>query len=336
MKYPDFLNKNNKIYLVAPSFGCTTEPYMSRLGKAIDNFKAQGLEVIEGPNIYSSVGHRSNTAPMCVLELMMGYQSGASLLMSVGGGELMNELLDFINFDELATLPPVWFMGYSDNTNLTFTLNTLLDTASIYAGCAPEFGTDDLHESQLDALRLIKGEKLKFKGYDKFELNPLKNESNPYLGYNLTEEKKLICYPESIHMEGRLLGGCIDSLRYLIGTPYDKVDEFIDRYHDDGIIWFLEACDLDVCGLRLTILQMKRHGWFRNAKGFMFGRSLKIDDTFFSIDMHSAIYEVLRDLNVPIILDADFGHLKPQIPVISGSYAIINAKDNIEIEYILK
>ena len=34
MKYPEFIKKNDKIALVAPSFGCTFEPYSTRLNAA--------------------------------------------------------------------------------------------------------------------------------------------------------------------------------------------------------------------------------------------------------------------------------------------------------------
>lgn len=336
MKYPKFLNVNNNILMIAPSFGCTTEPYKSRLIKSFDVLKEYGFNPHYGQNAFSTIGHRSNTSILCAQEFIDGYKSQNQLLLSVGGGLLANEILDFIDFKELTNLEPKWFMGYSDNTNLTFVLNTLVDVATIYAGCAPEFGTDELYESQIDAFKLLKGEKLKFKGYPKFELESLKTDENPYQGYNLTEAKKLITIPNKTKFEGRLLGGCIDCLTYLIGTPYDKVAEFNEKYKNDGIVWFLEACDLEAWNLRLAILQMKRCGWFKNAKGFIFGRSMKINNTCFSIDMHNAITDVLSDLNVPIILDADFGHLKPQIPIISGSYAKISADDNIEIEYILK
>ncbi len=336
MRYPQFLNQNNTILLIAPSFGCTTEPYKSRLIKSVDVLKEHGFKPTYGPNVFSSIGIRSNTSELCAKEFTDGYKSDYGLLLSVGGGFLMNEILDYIDFELLKTLKPVWFMGYSDNTNLTFVMTTLMDVATIYCSCAPELGTSKLYDSQLDLLKLLKKEKLTFTGYPKFELNPIKDADNPYAPYNLTETKILTNYPNKIQMEGRLLGGCIDCLTYLIGTPYDKVKEFNEKYQKDGIIWFFEACDLNAPLLRLAILQMKRCGWFKYAKGFIFGRSLLINDTFFSLNMHNAIYDCIKDLNVPIILDADFGHLKPQIPIICGAYAQIKADENIEIKYILK
>ena len=337
MRYPKFLNTNNNVLLIAPSFGCTTEPYKSRLIKAFDVLKDNNLNPTYGENAFNAVGGRSNTAINCAKEFENGYKDIYQLLLSVGGGFIENEILDYLNFDELKTLEPKWFMGYSDNTNLTFTLTTLCDIASIYGYNAPEFGTDDLHKSHLDVLEFLKGEKFEFEGYDKFELESEKTEENPLVGYNLTHKKILTKLPnEKFEFEGRMLGGCIDCLTYLIKTPFDKVDEFNERYKNDGVIWFLEACDLEAWNLRLALLQMKRCGWFNNAKGFIFGRSQKMDNEFFDINMHNAITEVLKDLSVPIVLDCDFGHLKPQIPMISGAYAHVDVDSNIKIKYELK
>lgn len=335
MKYPQFLNsKQNKITLIAPSFGCTTEPYNSRLKLAMKHFNNLGFNIIEGPNIFNTIGYRSNTNKLCAKEFMDNYQSDTNLLLSVGGGNLMNEILDDINFDKIKNLPPKWFMGYSDNTNLTFTLTTLCDVASIYGPCAPEFGQEKLDDSLLKTIDLIKGKHLDFKGYPKFELESLKNEDNPYLGYNYDTDKILVLNQEKIEMNGRLLGGCIDCLTYLIGTPYDKVKEFNLKYKNDGIIWFLESCDLEAWNLKLALLQMKRAGWFNNAKGFIFGRPLKYNTDFIGLTMDDAILDVLNDLNLPIIINADFGHLKPQIPIICGSIANIKVKNNnLKISY---
>lgn len=337
MRYPKFLTKDKNILFVAPSFGCTTEPYKSRLIKAKEVLEKHGFNPKYGDNAFNAVGGRSNTAELCAKEFICGYNSKNQLLMSVGGGFLENEILDFVDFDKLKDLEPKWFMGYSDNTNLTFTLTTLSDVASIYGYNAPEFGTDDLHKSHIDMINFIKGEQLEFTGYDQFEFESEKTQDNPLVGLNLTHKKVLSKYPnEKLSFSGRLLGGCIDCLTYLIKTPFDKVDEFNTKYKDDGVIWFLEACDLEAWNLRLSLLQMKRCGWFKNVKGFIFGRSQKMDNLFFDLDMHNAIIDVLKDLNVPIVLDCDFGHLKPQIPMICGAYAFIDVDSNIKIKYELK
>ena len=62
---PKKISKNAKITLVAPSFGCTSEPYLSRLNEAIKIFKNLGYEVIEGKNIFLQDGIASSNTPLC-------------------------------------------------------------------------------------------------------------------------------------------------------------------------------------------------------------------------------------------------------------------------------
>ena len=69
------------------------------------------------------------------------------LIMSVAGGEIMCEILPFIDFDKIKNSKPKYFMGYSDNTNLTFTLTTICDLVSIYGACVTNYGTYDLDKS---------------------------------------------------------------------------------------------------------------------------------------------------------------------------------------------
>ena len=63
MRYPEFIKKNDKISLVAPSFGCTTSPYKERLKVAIKNLKNIGFVVDEGKNIRLAKGVVSSNTP---------------------------------------------------------------------------------------------------------------------------------------------------------------------------------------------------------------------------------------------------------------------------------
>ncbi len=335
MKYPKFLN--NKLNLIAPSFGCTTEPYYSRLNMAIKHFESLGITTINGENIFSSLGPASNTKENRALEFIKAYKDN-NFILSVGGGNLEGEIIDYINFNEISLLPPTFFMGYSDNTYLTFLLTTLCDVVSIYGYNAPEFGSFELDSYTIDQIMLMKGEKLKFRGYPYFELNSIKSDTNPYATYNLDTKKELILInSNNINVKGRLIGGCIDCLTYLVGTKYDKVKEFLDKYKQDSIIWFLESCDLEAWNLKLALLQLKRAGWFNHVSLIMIGRPYKYNTDFCGLTMNDAVIDALKDLGIPIIINADFSHLKPAIPLLCGAIANVKCKDNdLEIEYELK
>ena len=96
-------------------------------------------------------------------------------------------------------------------------------------------------------------------GHSLWEMEGIKDENNPLAPYYVTEPRKLTLYPEKeIRMEGRLAGGCVDCLTTLLGTRLDQVEAFNEKYKEDGIIWFLECCDLNVWGIRRAMWQMKR------------------------------------------------------------------------------
>ena len=328
MRYPNFLKQNGKIGFVAPSFGCTVEPYKSCFHSTTEYFTKKGYKCIEGPNCFADTGFgKSNTPEACgaeINEFFLG--DNCDVVLSCGGGETMCEDLPFIDFDAIAKAEPKWYMGYSDNTNLTFTLPTLCDTAAIYGPCAPTFGQATLHPAVTDALDLLTGKKLTFSNYDKWEKDSLKTPENPHATYNTTEPFELKygphASPEGTSFEGRLLGGCLEILVCLCGTRFDKVKEFNRRYASDGIIWFLESCEFTPFGVRRALFQLAEAGWFDNAKGFLIGRSAAYNNE------PSGIADVTGRYGVPVLWDLDIGHLPPMMPIISGAYGKVSAVGN--------
>ena len=53
MRYPGSLKKGGTIGFVAPSFGCTTEPYKTSFENAIKTFRDMGYKTLLGPNCYA-------------------------------------------------------------------------------------------------------------------------------------------------------------------------------------------------------------------------------------------------------------------------------------------
>ncbi|MBP3610905.1 MAG: LD-carboxypeptidase [Lachnospiraceae bacterium] len=346
MKYPDYLKKKETIGFVAPSFGCATEPYHTAFLNAQKKFQLLGYQLDLGPNCYESRGIGiSNTPEACGRELTESYVSDKNqAIISCGGGELMCEILDYVDFEKIKAAEPKWYMGYSDNTNFTFLLTTLCDVASIYGPCAGTFGMEPWHPSVQDAFDLMTGEKHSVSGYDGWEKESLKDAEHPLVPYNITEQRVLKVYdPQSgaivesgqadVDISGRLVGGCLDCLDMLVGTKFDKVPEFNERYKEEGIIWFLEACDLNVMSIRRALWQLEHSGWFRYVKGFLIGRPLCFGQEIMGLDHYSAVLGVLEKYKVPVILDADVGHYAPMMPLVCGSYARIQVRGNeIRIE----
>ncbi len=360
MRYPRNLPPGGTISFAAPAFGCQIEPYRSAFDNARKKFREMGYQLDLGPNCYAGEGIGiSNTPEKCAEELLEYYTSGKNdCLISCGGGELMCETISCLDLEKLKEAEPKWYMGYSDNTNLTYLLATLCDTASVYGPCAAAFGMEPWHESLEDALGILTGGTRIVKGYDKWERESLKNEENPLEPYHVTENRVLKSYLGNISLEwekqsgfheksagervtdeimftGRLLGGCMDCLVNLLGTRFDKTKEFLEKYKEDGIIWFLEACDLNVFSIRRAMWQMEEAGWFSYVKGFLIGRPLCFGQEMMGLDAYQAVLAVAGRKNVPVIMDVDLGHLPPMMPLIVGSLGTVRVRENnISIEMI--
>ena len=355
MKYPKFLSENGTIGFVAPSFGCNIEPYKTAFNSALEKFEGLGHGLDLGPNCYEGKGIGiSNTPELCGKELTEYYCSVENeVLLSVGGGELMCETMNNVDFESIKKAEPKWFMGYSDNTNFTFLLTTLCDTATIYGPCAQTFGMEKWHESLLDTYELLCGKRNQVASYGLWEKESLKDKEHPLVPYNLTEKTMIHSFlpktrmelgneqlelketlEANVQFEGRLIGGCMDCLVTLLGTKYDKVKGFGERYKEDGIIWFLESCELNVMAIRRAVWQMKQAGWFEYVKGFLIGRPLVYGQEFMGLNQYNAVVDLLKEYQVPIIMDLDIGHLAPMMPIVSGGYAKVNVKGNeINITY---
>ncbi len=338
MRIPGFLKDGGTIGFAAPSYGCSVEPYKSGFDAALRRFAQMGYNTAVGPNCYEGCGVGISSTPQKCGEELNEFMTDdvSDVVISCGGGELMCETLDYVDFDRIAASKPKWFMGFSDNTNMTFLLPVICDTAAIYAPCAPAFGMKTWHPSIYDAFDVLTGKSLEAYGYDMWEKESLKTEENPLEPYNTTEKRitKYIGCDGGARIEGRLIGGCLDCLSNLVGTKYDMADKFNEKYKDDGIIWFMEACDLNPMGIRRALWQLKSAGWFKYAAGFLFGRPLCFGEEFLGLDEYGAAEGVLGECGVPIIMDLDIGHLPPMMPLISGAKAVVEACGNkIRVEY---
>ena len=132
----------------------------------------------------------------------------------------------------------------------------------------------------------------------------------------------------AIHTTGRCIGGCIDVLKDLIGTPYDGASLFVDRYGEkDGIIWYFDNFALSAEMLYRTFLQMKYAGWFRFTKAVLLGRTL-FEKSESGMTYDEAVERAFGGVGqkempgppqIPVIWEADIGHTIPHMTMINGA-----------------
>ena len=58
------------------------------------------------------------------------------------------------------------------------------------------------------------------------------------------------------------------------------------------------------------------------------GRPLCMGEEMMGLDACQAVLSVAQKYHVPVVMDADIGHLPPMMPLIVGSYAVVDVKGN--------
>lgn len=327
MIYPKFLNKDATIGVAAPSGGVTDPPKIKRLDFAIENLNSRGFKIIETNSVRSESFGKSAPSITQAKELESLYEDETvNAIICAAGGELLVEMLSYLNL-ELVKNNVKWLQGYSDPTGLLYTITTNLDIATIYGPNFTAYGMNPWHESLTNSIEILTGNIIIQNSYQKYESghNSYINGDEPYVldkkvkWENLNHEK-------SIHIKGRLIGGCLDILDVLFGTPFDKTMNFIERYKNDGIIWYFDNCELNMEDIIRTLWKFKSNSWFSNTNGIIFGRSATTMSNL-GITFEEAIAHSLKDLNIPVIFNADIGHVSPSIPLINGAIADITSEN---------
>lgn len=343
MRQPEYIRPGDTIGFAAPSFGAVIEPYRTRFEVACRKLGERGYRLKTAPSVYKNDGIGISTDPESAARDLMDLYLDDSVdaVLSVGGGELMCETISHIDFKKLKEAEPKWFMGYSDNTNMLLPMVSLCEVPGIYGPCAPTFGKP-WEETENAAMALLEGTELTVRGQDFYE-KPWsegdEEEEDPLAPYALTEPKILSSYlykgdalrkadrQEEIRMEGILMGGCLDILTNLAGTGYDGVRNIMKKY--GPVIWVLEACDLTTLSIRRAVWHLKQCGWFDTAAGFLIGRPLAaFGQDIMGVNQYNAVTDIVGDLRVPVVMDADIGHVSPMMPLIMGSGAVVTVQGN--------
>jgi len=332
MIYPKNLEKGYKIGVTATSSGNDSEVDLIRLDSGISQLTEMGYPIIETNNVRKNYKGRSSDGKTRAKELMELFTNPeVRVIMAAGGGDYLVEMLSHIDFDLLKNHPK-WLQGFSDTTGINFTITTNLDIASIYANNFSSFGMKPWHRSLHDNIRILEGNDIIQHSFDKFQ-DGYRSRETGYEGFYLDKDvewKNVM--PQSskkgdeLTINGRTIGGCLDVLLSLVGTRFDKTCDFVERYAQDGILWYLESYDLSSEDLTRGLWQLKEAGWFNHATGFVFGRPAMYESAY-EISYEEAVLSVLGELDLPIILDADIGHKSPQVTMINGAITTITSKD---------
>lgn len=319
MNYPNFIKLNKTIGICAPSAGVGDK--LDEFNESIQILKNEGYKIKETKSVRNN-NQRSASAKIRAKELdELICDKKVDMVITAAGGDYMYETLPYINYEHIKNNPK-WLMGYSDPTNLLFTVTTSLDIATLYGFNASSYYLKNNSRAQKTNLNYLKGKITKQNSYKKYV--DFIEQCNGKTEYD--RDVKWVSNAKALTIDGRCIGGCFDVIDKIIGTKYDKLNDFIERYKDDGIVYYFDVFSMSALNFYLSLLQMKNAGYFKYCKGVLIGRVAIPTIENKDLDYIKAADKALK--GIPHICDMDIGHSKPHMTMINGALIHVDYKDN--------
>ena len=167
--------------------------------------------------------------------------SGIRAVVPPWGGELAVELLLHLDMEAIASADPTWFVGYSDISTLLLPPTAMTGIATLHGQNLMEtpYRVPDPLGSWLDVAAQPAGASVTQRpsefhrsgGFDSWQDDPTHIEftlDTPG-GWTLLDPGV-----GDVHMTGRLIGGCIETVSMLAGTRYGDLPTFAMSHAPKG------------------------------------------------------------------------------------------------------
>ncbi|MFK0291928.1 S66 peptidase family protein [Streptomyces sp. NPDC090442] len=335
IRYPQPLRPGDRVAVTSPSSGVGPE-MRARLEVAIESVRARGYEVVVG-RCMDGTGHLSAPAAERAAELTaMLTDPAVKAIVPPWGGETAVDLLPLLDWDRLRTAEPTWLVGYSD-------MSTLLTPLTLLTGLATLHGTNLMDTpyqvpegllSWLDVVGMPEGSRFA-------QTSPGRHRAGGWADFRTFPDVTTyeldgvgtwtrLDADGDVDVEGRLIGGCIETLCNVAGTPYGDVATFARTHAPEGLLVYVEACEDNAFTICRNLHGMRLAGFFDAAKAVLVGRTTAPDRD--SLTQHEAVLDALAPLGVPLLADVECGHVPPHLPLVNGAHArVLHNADRQEV-----
>jgi muramoyltetrapeptide carboxypeptidase len=318
LRFPRPLRPGDRIGVTSPSAGASGDA-ATRIEFCVAWLRERGYEVEVGECMDGS-GLTSAPAGQRAAELTrMLADPAIACVVPPWGGETAIDLVDLLDWDLLAASEPTWLVGFSDLTTVMVPITTRLGWATVHGdnlADTPYAAPDGL----LHWLDLVSGpgpfvqrDSGLVADWWRFEEDPRATTWK-----QVGEGRWEVLGGGSVDVTGRLVGGCVETIAHLAGTPYGDVRAWAAGL-DGPTVVYVEACEdhaVDICrylhGMRLA-------GWFDRAAAVLVGRTNAPDHP--DLTQREAVLDALGRLDLPIVWDLEIGHVPPHLPLVNGALA---------------
>ncbi|MEV4802067.1 S66 peptidase family protein [Nonomuraea sp. NPDC049421] len=321
-RYPAPLRPGDRVAVTAPSSG-VPDVLRARLEAAIRTVESRGFEVVTGSCLYDQ-GHVSAPAEDRARELMtLLTDPTIRAVVPPWGGQTAIDLLPLLDWDALRAAEPTWVVGYSDMSTIITPLTLLTGVATVHGNNLMDtpYRAPEGLLTWLDIVTMTPGTTFT-------QLPPGRHRAHGRDDYVETPEVDTFTLDTpgrwrrldgdgDLEVTGRLIGGCIETLADVAGTPYADVPAFAAAAGDEGLLVYVEACEHDAGEICRHLHGMRLAGFFTGANAVIVGRTSA--PGLPSLSQEEAVLDALGGLGVPIVAEVECGHVPPYMPIVNGA-----------------
>ena len=268
---PKMLRKGDTIGFIAPSY----KPKRDPIERSAENLRKLGYKVKFSKNLFSTTNDYAGSIEERAEDFNAMIADPEVKLVFFGGGEVGNEILPFIDYENIKKNPKI-LCSYSDSTTVLNAVNKQTGLVTFY-GSSPRF----------------------------FENEPIE--------YTITNFEKRLCSTDLDYVknsewrvltpgkaEGKLIGGYLINFACLLGL------DWYEDLPDEDIILFIEDHEKfsNAAMISKWFTMLEHKGVFKRAKALIFGH--------YSLEEKPVIDDILTRIgkryNIPVIRNEDFGH----------------------------
>lgn len=321
--YPRPLVAGDVVAVTSPSLGILPE-HRARLDVATARLRALGWRTrvgeVMGGDAVSSGPPEVRAAELTALLT----DPEVRAVVPPWGGHIAIDLLHLLDWDALAA-DPTWFVGLSD-------ISTLLLPLTLRTGVATLHGQNLLDtpyrvpEPLLPWTQVVAspaGTTLVQGAATAWRSGPhVDHAAHPEVAeYTLDAPGgwTRVDRQGDVDVSGRLVGGCLETVSHLAGTPYGDVAGFAARHAPEGLVVYLESAGSDAADVTRRLFGLRYAGWFDHAHAVLIGRTQGTEVP--ELTQHDAVRRALGDLGVPVLVDVDCGHVPPHLALVNGALA---------------
>lgn len=323
---PEKLHKGDEIRIIAPSrnINILNEETINIAKTTLEDM---GFKVTLAKNIYNTEFEEYGCSSIedRIEDLHDAFKDkNVKAILTIIGGFNVNQILDYIDYDLIKNNPKI-ICGYSDITALLEAITTKTGLITYYGPHFSTFGIKLGNEYTIDYFKklLVENGSVEVKASDKWsnDLWFLDQNKREFENNNGLE---VINYGSGA---GTIIGGNLCTLNLLQGTSYmPKANDVILFIEDDGENHetFTKTFDRDIESLLQCLGK-------ENIKGIVVGRAEK--NCHMNYDKWKMIFATKKELkDIPIVINADFGHTNPMMTIPLGGQACISVtEDKISI-----